>query len=84
MHACAGYTALGMALALSEGGVVHACDISPQYPAVGAPILCTPPPSLREDMLQLLFELLPIVHVYCAPRPIANLAVATPMRASRV
>ena len=32
----AGYTALGMALAMPEGGVVHACDISAEYPAVGA------------------------------------------------
>ena len=39
MHACAGYTALGMALALPEEGVVHACDISPEYPAVGAPTM---------------------------------------------
>jgi hypothetical protein len=25
-----------MALALPEGGVIHACDISPEYPAIGA------------------------------------------------
>ncbi len=34
MHA--GYTSLGMALALPEGGTIDACDISSQYPAVGA------------------------------------------------
>ena len=33
MHA--GYTSLGMALALPEGGTIDACDISSQYPAVG-------------------------------------------------
>ncbi|CAL5228799.1 g11996 [Coccomyxa viridis] len=33
-----GYTALGMALMLPEGGVLHACDISAEYPAVGQPI----------------------------------------------
>ena len=56
MHACAGYTALGMALALPEGGVVHACDISPEYPAVGAPAMCTNFAGLRERMLDEMLE----------------------------
>ncbi|CAL8470927.1 g10469 [Coccomyxa elongata] len=32
-----GYTSLGMALALPEGGRIYACDISDEYPAVGRP-----------------------------------------------
>lgn len=44
----AGFTALGMVLALPEGGVLHACDIAPQYPAIGrytpASQYCSPHP----------------------------------------
>lgn len=35
----AGYTSLGMALALPEGGRIYACDISDEYPAVGRKLL---------------------------------------------
>ena len=73
----AGYTSLGMALALPEGGKIYACDISDDYPAVGRKLLQD---AIHLAMLMglhvigdsksfvLHFKTLEVIRVCCCPQ----------------